>query len=282
MKSLVSITHFCLAALAISSLQFAAGGDRPLTYTKFDPDAQQVEMFQGMEEGLIEVKLIPKDAQSGNIVFTNKQKNPVNVQIPEGFVAVPANAQFGQQGIGGTGGIGGIGGTGGSGGGGSQNQSMGGGMGGMGGGMMGGMGGGGMGMFSIPAEKSVVVPFTSVCLEHGKKDPHSRIPYDIVPMEKVTQDPVLQTLIKLVGTGKLDPQSAQAAAWHVANDMSWQELATKSQRHLGGYPDTPYFHPAQLMQAQRIVAAAVQIAEEEKEEQQDDAPRTSRTSRVSN
>ena len=85
-------------------------------------------------------------------------------------------------------------------------QMMGGGMGGMGGGMMGGMGGGmgGMGMgggmmggggggfFSIPPEKTVQVPLTTVCLEHGKAEPRTKMTYKLVKLEEYTSDPALQ------------------------------------------------------------------------------------------
>ena len=125
-------------------------------------------------------------------------------------------------------------------GGGGGGQAMGGGMGGggMGGGGMGGggMGGGGMGgggFFSIPAEKVVSLQFNSVCLEHGKPEPSGNSKYTLVPLSRVNSDPVLYRLMTKVATGKVDSQAAQAAAWHLTDKMSFNELADKMEEHLG-------------------------------------------------
>jgi len=128
-------------------------------------------------------------------------------------------------------------------------------MGGMGGGMGGMGGGGGGGFFSIPAEKVVRVPYKSVCLEHGKKEPTPRMVYRMVPVEKYTKDPVLQELVRMVGTGRINQQVAQAAAWHLSSRMSWRQLASKTIRRIG-LQSVPYFHPAALRGAQLVVAQA--------------------------
>ena len=175
------------------------------------------------------------------------------------------------------GGMGGGGmGGGGMGGGGGQ-QAMGGGMGGggmggMGGGGMGGggMGGGGMGgggFFSVPAEKVVSLQFNSVCLEHGKQEPGPSSKYTLVPITRVSSDPVLHELLAKVGTGKVDQQSAQAAAWHLTNKMSFQELAAKMEEHLGDLNPSPYFTREQLLGAQQLLSQAMVKAEEKAEEE---------------
>jgi hypothetical protein len=178
-------------------------------------------------------------------------------------------------------------------------QMMGGGMGmgGLGMGGMGGMGMGGMGMgmggmgggfFSVPPEKIVSVSLNTVCLEHGKKEPNLSMRYKLVPVSAVTEDPVVIELLALIGTGKLDRQAAQAAAWHLTNKMSWGQLASKERQHLGGYPPTPYFSPQELRGAQDILAmarqrAASQTDENEKQEQPvHPSPRTARVSAAKN
>ena len=126
-------------------------------------------------------------------------------------------------------------------------------MGGMGmGGGMGGMGG----MFSVAPEEIAQVPMKSVCLEHGKPDPRSSMSYKLIPLSQQSSDPVLGAMLEQFVAGNIDQKSAQAAAWHLANDMSWQELANKKIRHLGGVPPEPYFQQAQLMRAQELVAVA--------------------------
>ncbi|OYW11496.1 MAG: hypothetical protein B7Z55_19240, partial [Planctomycetales bacterium 12-60-4] len=81
----------------------------------------------------------------------------------------------------------------------------------------------------------------------------------------ISDDPILKELLKLVGTGNVDKQAAQAAAWHLANDMSFEELATKATQHAGGVPPTPYFTRQQLAGAQALLAVAKQQAEESPE-----------------
>jgi len=116
-------------------------------------------------------------------------------------------------------------------------------------------GGGGGGLFWIAAEKIVKVPYKSVCLEHGKKEPTPRMVYRMVPVDKYTKDPVLQELVRMVGTGRINQQVAQAAAWHLSSQMSWRQLASKTIRRIGLQP-VSYFHPAALRGAQLMVAQA--------------------------
>ncbi len=248
---------------------------RPITKLSLDPTAKSVELFAGMEKGLLEVKAIPKDSKQGNLLIENKTDKPLTVQMPDAFVGVQVLKQMGGMGGGGMGG----GGMGGGGGGGQQ--AMGGGMGGGGGGMGGGMGGGGMGgggggagFFSIPAESIVRVPYHSVCLEHGKPEPTSRSTYRIMKVEDATKDPALQQLIRLVGRNRIHPQVAQAAAWHLTDDMSWRELAAKKIKRLGGSRSQPYFHRAALYHAQNLVAQAVEGARNKKDGKTAVTPRT--------
>ncbi|REJ74950.1 MAG: hypothetical protein DWQ34_14745 [Planctomycetota bacterium] len=104
-----------------------------------------------------------------------------------------------------------------------------------------------------------------VCLEHGKKEPHPRVEYKLIPVTEFSDNATLHELLKLVGTGKLNQQAAQAAAWHLANDMSWEELASKKYERVRA-ADTPYFSRAQLFAAQNIVTASKQLAEAEENE----------------
>ena len=209
---------------------------KPIKNPKFDPAGEPVEFFAAMEAGQIEAKLIPKNALGGNVLIENKTDKPLNVQIPEAIVGVPMNFQFG---------------------GGQQGGGQGG----------GGQGGGAGGFFSVPAERVVSLPFNSVCLEHGKPEPTSSSRYKLVPVAQVSQDPVLYELLTVVGTGKVDSQAAQAAAWHLTDDMSFQQLASKSVTHLGGQPPTPYFSMAQLQGAQQLLGLSTRKAEERKVKQ---------------
>lgn len=265
-------------ALAASSAVAASKDKRPITKPKFDPNAARIGLIEGMEQKALEVKVIAKDAMEGNLLVENTSDKPLTVELPEAFVGVQVLPQGFGGGVGSGGGLG-SGGGGGLGGGGGQNQAFGGGGGGLGGGGFGGGGfgggglGGGGGFFSVQPGQIVRVPYQSVCLEHGKADPHPRVEYTLVAVDKYTDDPRLQEVINLVGIGKLDPQSAQAAAWHLASGMSWRELASKKYDRVGS-PDTPYFSPQQLHGALEIIAAAKHRAEEKAKKNSEPDART--------
>ena len=278
--------NLCLA-YGFSSTALAAtkkSEKRPITNPKFDPTGAEVELFNGIETGQIEARLMPKGALSGTVFIANKTDKPLNVKVPDAVVAVPIHSQFGG-GVGGLGG-GGFGGGGIAGGGiggqGGGQQALGGGFGGgLGGGGLGaGLGGGqagGGGFFSIPPERTVAVKFNSVCLQHGRPEPTVSSRYRLIPVSRVTDEPVVHELLAAVGTGMLDPLTAQAAAWAVSNNMSWQQLAAKTVEHLGGQPSTPYFTQEQLNRAQRLLA---QVIERSKGRQMEPAAANTTPSRL--
>jgi len=132
----------------------------------------------------------------------------------------------------------------------------------MGGGGMGGGGMGGGGMFNVAPEKAGKLKVINVCLEHGKKDPNPRVPYEIIPIESFNKDPKVIELVKMLARGELDQHAAQGAAWHLANGLTWEELANKvGVKHLDGSQE-PYFTQEQLLVAHRIAGEAVRRAEE--------------------
>ncbi len=257
----LAIVTACSAALAASK------DKRPITKPKFDPDAARIAMWDGIEQAALDVRVIAKDEKGGNVLIENKSDKPLTVELPDAIVGV----QVLPQAIGGVG-SGGLSGGGLGGGQGGQQQAFGGGLGGgglggggFGGGGLGGGGFGGGGFFSIQPGQIVRVPYKSVCLEYGKKEPHPRVEYKLVAVDQYTDKPELQELIRLVGTGKIEQQSAQAAAWYLANEMSWPELARLKFDNAGA-PDTPFFSPQQLMGAQELVAASQhRVAERAKE-----------------
>jgi len=224
------------------------------------PAATTVEMFAAIESGELKVKLIPKDSTQATVLFTNNTDKPLNVKLPAAFAGLPVLAQFG----GGGGNRGG--GGGGFGGGGGGNQGVGGGFGGGGGGGGGGFGGGGRGrgggggFFNVAPGKAIKVKVPVVCLEHGKADPRPKIPYEIKPLEKVTDKPQVVELCAMLGSGEIDQRSAQVAAWHLQNEMSWEELANKEIRHLNGVRE-PYFLADEVYRAVQIVQETERRAE---------------------
>ncbi|MGC4006488.1 MAG: hypothetical protein QM811_26535 [Pirellulales bacterium] len=206
-------------------------------------ESTEVEMFAAMKSGQIEVQYIPLDqSREAKLLIKNKTKTPLSVRLPETFGATPILAQFG-------------GGNNGGGnnrnGGNNNNQAVGGGM----GGGMGGMGGGGMGggggLFNIAPEKVGEIKTATVCLEHGKAEPSKSVPYEVKPLAEVSSKPEVAGLVKLMAAGKVDQRTAQAAVWHYANDLSWEQLAAKKINRLGR-PDEPYYKAGELQVAAKV------------------------------
>ena len=207
-------------------------------------EGEALELFQAIDDGLVEVKFVARSDSKGRLVMTNKTDEPIDVQIPEAFAGVPVLRQFG--GGGGGGGLGG-------GGGGGGNQSVGGGGGGRGGG---GRGGGGGGRFNIQPEKIRRVDVPLVCLDHGLKDPSSSKPYEIRPIEDVVDSLEVIEVVKAFANGELPRGASQAAVWHMNSDVSWIDLANKLTGTKRQFVRDPYFSSTEIRMAIAIVSEA--------------------------
>jgi hypothetical protein len=234
-----------IAILSLAALTWAA--EQPQKARSTDPSkpaSETVELFKAIQDGQIEVQLIPKNSTQCRVLVRNKTTQPLNVKLPDAFAGVPVLAQVGGRGTGGAGSRQG------------GNQGFGGGMGGMGG--RGGMGGG---MFNVKPEVVGQMNIPIVCLEHGKPDPRPKVKYEIRAIESFTGKPGVAELCQMLGTGQIDQRAAQAAAWNLNNDMSWQQLAAKRLRFASGL-SRPYFQPQELQAAMRAAGIAVRQAEE--------------------
>lgn len=194
--------------------------------------------------GLVEVKFIPNDSRSAQVVVTNRSDRPLTLTMPAGFAGVPVLAQFmNQQGGGGGFAAGGIGGTPQNvGGGGMQNGGMG----------IGGNAGGG-GPFSLPPERTRTLRVPTVCLEHGKREPSPRVPYKMTALDTCSEDPRLQDVMTALASGAISQKVAQAAAWHLSSGRTWEQLAGEMISMAGGDPDVAFFSQAELAAARRFV-----------------------------
>jgi hypothetical protein len=213
-----------------------------------------VDLFDAMKSGDIEVKFIAKNSRDGQLLVKNTTDQPLTVKLPEAFAAVPVLAQAAAGGGRTTGSSRSSNSKNNN-----QNQGLGGGGGGYGGGGIGGGIGGG-GAFDVAPEKVAKIKLETVCLEHGKKEPTAIVPYEIRPIETFTSDPQVQELCKLLGTGQLNQRAAQAAAWHLANHMTWEQLIDKKIHHLLG-GDEIYFTADDIRAAMQISDRAIKLAD---------------------
>ena len=245
---------------------------------------QSAELFKAMADGEVEVTLKMKDAANANVMVKNTSDRPLAIQLPPAFATVPVAGQFagggggfgggggGRGGGGGGGGFGGGGGGGGNqgGGGGFGGGGGGGGFGGGGGGRGGGGAGGGGGVFNIPPGRVGKVSVNTFCLEHGKRDPRPRMEYTIKPIDSMSKDKKIHEMCRMMANDEISPNVAQAAAWNVANELSWEFLLTKNRvERMGGYYER-YFSPAELEIAQRVVTESERRAKLRKDEKKDD------------
>jgi hypothetical protein len=226
--------------------------------------ADTIGLFDAMEAGRVEVTFIAKSDRAARILITNREQQPIHLQLPDAFAGVPVLAQFG--GGGGAGGLGGggRGGGGGFGGGGQGGgqQSVGGGLGGGGGGLGGGgLGGGGGGIFSVPPEKTAKINVPVVCLDHGLRTPSASNKYKMVPAEEHLDRPAVVELLKAFGRGELQHGATQAAAWHLNSDLSWNELAAKLQGTRRSIRRPPYFSREEIQAGMAYSNEAVRLAE---------------------
>lgn len=194
--------------------------------------SEPMDLFDAMDEGLVEVKFIARNDAKGRLLVENTAGHEVRFRVPDAFVGVPVVAQLG----------------GGGGGGGGQSVGGGGGGGGLGGGGGGGGGlGGGGGAFSVAPEQTAKINVPLLCLDHGKKIPGPAKPYEIVRAEEhLASRPEVIELIAAYARGDLQRGAAQAAVWHANSEVSWQELAAKLSGSARSFTRTPYFSGVEI------------------------------------
>jgi hypothetical protein len=266
MKRIISTCFVLLVPALVLSAPTEAGELR-----HGDPAARSelpnpLDMFQAMDSGQIDVKFIPLNAARANVLIKNKTDRPLHILLPESFAAVPVLGQLGQQfGAAGDGGGGGasqgVGGglnAGGNQGLGNGNQGFGNGNQGFGNRQQGGgqQGNGlGLGFMRIPPEKTRKLKATTVCLEYGKPEPNPRLAYRMIPISQLSEDDRVDLLCKKLGRGEISQNTAQAAAWHLANHMNWEQLARINRIESRYVGNIKRFKPGELRSAKNAVQA---------------------------
>jgi hypothetical protein len=239
-----------------------------ITKLTLNPDAPVVDLFEGMEHDQFEVRLVAQNPHEGRIFITNKTDKPLTVAVPKGLVGVHVLPQFnlngannllgnqqpgglnnGQNGQAGQNGLA---------------QSVGGNASPIGNNAFPGGGNGfpannglnnnfpnAVGFFSIPPEKTVQIALSSVCLNYGRREPNAALKYRLVKAETVTTDPVLLQLLEDYSP-RTNREFQQAAAWHLANGLTWERISQLTDQKVPGIP-TPLFSAGQIQGARELV-----------------------------
>ena len=238
------------AGLMLASLVTSSDAGKPaIPAQKAIDGLPVVPLFELLKAEQIDARLVHKNESSGNLFVDNKFEKSINVQMPEAFVGVHVlnqgffdnqnqnnqnqNSQSGGQSLGGQ-----------TTGGGASNSSQ-----------------NGPAIFSVPPGKVVRIPVKTVCLEHGRPTPASRMEYRIFKVERFSTDPALFELLTAVANEKHSQKFAQAAAWYMASDKSWKQLAAMRFRRSGGLPDRPEFTQSQLVSARKLTGNLQMLAE---------------------
>ena len=232
-----------------------------------------VPLFDAISKEWVKVKYIPLGADKANVIIENLLEDDIDLELPDAFGARHILGQLGGGGAGafgfgqgqgagqGAGGGQGFGGGGQNVGGGFGNGAGGGnfGQGGQFGGQFGqggfgqGFGAGrGNGFFRVAPDKKRKLSVQTVCLQHGKPDPNPRMTYELVPLTTVNDDPAIEALCKSLSQKKVDQVVAQAAAWNIANRMTWNELAKLNRRESRYLGNERMFTKQQLATAQEF------------------------------
>ena len=246
------------AVLSVSVTLLAGDGPRKKTL----PEGEVVEIFAAAERGLIDVELIAKNSAKCRLIVTNKTDRPLNVQLPEAFAGVPVLGQFDfdqqnfnqnnlpqQVGIGP----------------GQNNNFMNPGMMNVRGRNQGGPNLGPGPLFNLPPEKVGRLRLRSVCLEHGKPDPKPLIKYQIKPIDEVTEKPEVVEVCAMLGRGEIPQRIAQLAAWHLNNDVSWQQLA----QIRPVFVKKPTYSQKELAAAKKVVKKVAELIEKRSDPDKD-------------
>lgn len=238
---------------------------------EFNSQDQTVELFSAAEAGLLEARLVPRNSTECRLLIANKSDRPLNVRLPEALAGVPVLAQNFNDfpnfdgpnespnapqrlGIGNPFGVEG-----------SNSRSP--------FNAPGGRNGGNQPFFApfnIAPEKVAQLRLTSMCLDPGKPDPKPAMRYELRPLESVTEEPGVRELCAMVGRGELSQRAAQAAAWHLHNHLSWDELRAK-RFHVAFGQTHPYFTRRQLETAQQAAETALEQAGAAKKKRSQDS-----------
>jgi hypothetical protein len=89
------------------------------------------------------------------------------------------------------------------------------------------------------------------------------VKYEMRPIESYTTKPGVQELCTMLGNGQISQKVAQAAAWYLNNDVSWETLASKRNTHINGTSE-PVYSQQELQMAMRLATQAVQTAQQRK------------------
>jgi hypothetical protein len=232
------LRHLMLAFssfLVVLTIGSYASGASPAAKTVAKVEIPQ-PLFEAIAAGDLEAGVVPRDAKQLTIQLKNKTDRPLTIQMPPALAAAPVLAQQpgalfpgfppnnnnnNNQGNQAPQQLGLPGGQGNNGGGWGQGNRPG-------------------GIFNIPAGRAIKIKSSCVCLEYGKPEPDVRMKYELKPLAEVNDSAALAQVLRSLGDELIDQRVAQAATWHVTNELSWDKLAGLVSRQVGGVKEMQF------------------------------------------
>lgn len=234
MSRVLSRAALCCLCCCLSSV--VASAQDPARKVEQEADkARVVQLIEASRKGEIEVRWIAFAVEGGRLTAVNKTNEALKVVFPPAMTAehiVPADGKTPRAQ---TLGIGPAAGRGYLGNGFFQQEEE--------------------SYFFLPPGKSAKVDLPSVCLDFGKPDPTRTKPYEIRPVTAFTNAATIERLLVRWRRDRFSQPVAQAAAWHLANGVTWDKLARLPSQGTAFVPGRPMFSRDLLEAAQRLVQA---------------------------
>lgn len=205
--------------------------------TAVQGSVEEVEFFDAHENGKIDVRVVAGSYAMMAMRVRNVTRTPLKIKLPKTFAAVPVARMQAQKIMQNQGYNGNLGDSYGQNNGGSQ---------GLGGSLGGPWWGNSLAQGSrnqqagqeqhensrdqsqylmIAPGRFVQAQIPSFCLEFGKPDPNSRIPYVICRLRDLNDNKAVEELIERFAKQGINQYVAQLAAWHIGNNVPWPVLA---------------------------------------------------------
>jgi hypothetical protein len=212
----------------------------------------RVELFEAIAAGDVSVQVVPQRSERVTLQVANKTDRPLSIEVPAAIAAAPVLAQlpgggFNQpsadnapQALGFPG----------------MNNVQNGGNGNA-AGFPFGMNGG---LFNIPAGKTIKVKLPAACLEFSRREPSSRIPYQLKPIESVTPRSEVVDILAMINRKEVSRRVGQLAIWNIANGTSWREIANLKIDPIGGLV-APQYSSDEIRKAQQLVKGLTEPGE---------------------
>jgi hypothetical protein len=230
-------------------------------------EVQTVDLFDAVRAGQIETQVIPKDSTVCRLLVTNKTQQPLNVRLPAALAAVPVLAQFGPQNPPGNNrqgantppqplGVAPIFGNNNPlnnnrGGPFNVNQPR-------------GFPNNPGPLFNIAPEKVAKLRLPAVCLEFGAPTPRAQMKYELKPLDEVCDKPGVADVVVTLAEEDANQRVVQLAAWHLANGLSWEKLASLRDKAAFGTQAT--YSAKELQAGKKLAEKALAAAKERKSE----------------